>query len=615
MTMQEVLHIYSDSGRELVERDLAAAGPSLLVGERAKDDLVLVETAAADTNVLAALVRNEDGWLLATADEERPIVAGSQKSSDAQLSAGLPCRIGGYVFRIERDTAETGDVLLWRVSGEGSAVAVDPILGGRNVVATCRGHNRPEVNPAVVDRLVFEFFPTDDALEVSTSRNAADQLTVPRNHLFSVGNVEAMMMTAADAGRAVKSGNPFAWPSRGLRFRLGAAGVCVALVALIAFGYHRDAARYRRLSSQPHGATEVAAPAENAHVAVRDEVVSYDISFYRQMPLVLTARPNPVTADLIQRGRQLTNEVGMAEKIAFLESVTAIQRAVQSARWDDLRTALEAADEKMFGECDADRFLADARMLSSIVTEDLPRQLAEGSVLGKRKEFEQSRRNVGSLMKKLDGNVFMTSKLLVQQRNTGLGYFSSLAAYIDARDRVVEDLAGNPPVLEADDLRRLNDAYADILTELPLDEPTLGEMAKREAVLIRSIAYRGEGFVAMHAKADETDAVTVLLEPLAALAERSGVEMKVVESWRTRAKASRRMLNAKCRRLLASYRLQLTRDRAGAERTLSDILRMSEPASSYHLWAERERRRLAAGAESAAHEAETERDKKPEAAK
>ena len=611
MTMQEILHIYSDSGRELVERDLAAAGPSLLVGERAKDDLVLVDTAAADTNVLAALVRNEDGWLLATADEERPVVAGSQKSSDAQLSAGLPCRIGGYVFRIERDTAETGDVLVWRVSGEGSAVAVDPILGGRNVVATCRGRSRPEVNPAVVDRPIFEFFPTDDALEVSTSRNAADQLTVPRNHLFSVGNVEAMMMTAADAGRAVKSGNPFAWPSRGLRLRLGAAALCVALVALIAFGYHRDAARYRHLCSLPHGATEVAAPAAGAHSPVRDEVVSYDISFYRQMPLVLTARPNPVTADLIQRGRQLTNEVGVAEKVAFLETVTAIQRAVQGARWDDLRTALSSADEKMFGECDADRFLADARTFSAIVTEDLPRQLADGSVYGKRKSFEQSRRNVGSLLAKLDGNVFLTTKLLAQQRNAVLGYFSSLAAYIDARDRVVESLAGNPPTLTADDLRRLSDAYADILNELPLDEPTLGGMAKREAVLIRSIAYRGEEFVAAHAKTDEADAVTVLLEPLANLAERSGVETKVAESWRTRAKASRRRLNARCRQLLTSYRLQLTRDRAEAERALADILRMSEPASSYHRWAERERQRLTADGGAA----ETERDKKPEGAK
>ena len=612
MTMQEILHIYSDSGRELVERDLAAAGPSLLVGERAKDDLVLVDTAAADTNVLAALVRNEDGWLLATADEERPVVAGSQKSSDAQLSAGLPCRIGGYVFRIERDTAETGDVLVWRVSGEGSAVAVDPILGGRNVVATCRGRSRPEVNPAVVDRPIFEFFPTDDALEVSTSRNAADQLTVPRNHLFSVGNVEAMMMTAADAGRAVKSGNPFAWPSRGLRLRLGAAGVCVALVALIAFGYHRDAARYRHLCSLPHGATEVAAPAQGAHAAVRDEVVSYDISFYRLMPLVLTARPNPVTTDLIQRGRLLTNEVGVVGKVAFLETVTAIQRAVQGARWDDLRTTLAAADGKMFGECDADRFLADARTLSAIVSEDLPRQLADGSVYGQRKAFEQSRLNVGSLMAKLDGNVFMTSKLLLQERNTVLGYFSSLATYIDARDRVIESLAGNPPALTADDLRRLSDAYADVLTELPLDEPAFGRMAKREAVLIRSIAYRGEEFVTVHAKAGEADVVTVLLEPLAALAERSGVEMKVVEGWRVRAKASRRMLNAKCRRLLASYRLQLARDRAGAERTLADILRMSEATSSYRVWAERERRRLAAGAGGAA---ETERGKESEAAK
>ena len=612
MTMQEVLHIYGESGRELVERDLAAAGPSLLVGERAKDDLVLVETAAADTNVIAALVRNEDGWLLATADEGRPVVAGTQKSSDVQLSAGLPCRIGGYVFRIERDTAETGDVLVWRVSGEGSAVAVDPILGGRNVVATCRGRSRPEVNPAVVDRLVFEFFPTDDALEVSTSRKSADQLTVPRNHLFSVGNVEAMMMTAPDAGRAVKSGNPFAWPSRGLRLRLGAAAVCVALVALIAFGYHRDAARYRRLGALPHGATEVAAPAEGAHAAVRDEVVSYDISFYRLMPLVLTARPNPVTADLIQRGRLLTNEVGVVEKVAFLETVTAIQRAVQGARWDDLRKTLAAADGKMFGECDADRFLADARTPSSVVTEDLPRQLADGSAYGNRKAFEQSRRNVGDLMAKLDGNVFLTSKLLAQERNAVFGYFDSLAAYIDARDRVVERLAGNPPALTADDLRRLNDAYADIQNELPLDEPALGEMAKREAVQIRMIAFRCEEFVVAHAKGDEADAVTVLLEPLAALAERSGVEMQVVDDWRVRARASRRKLNAKCRQLLASYRLQLARDRAGAERTLADILRMSEPTSSYHLWAERERRRLAAGAGGAA---ETERGKEPEATK
>ena len=133
--MQEKLKIFSASGEVVLEADLAGVEKPLMIlsGERPG----LVETVPQGAEVIGALVRDEDGWTLASARQDMPVSSGPKTGADFHLTAGVPCALGPWAFRIEREGVATGTVLLWRVGS--SAVAADPLVPGRNVVAAGLG--------------------------------------------------------------------------------------------------------------------------------------------------------------------------------------------------------------------------------------------------------------------------------------------------------------------------------------------------------------------------------------------------------------------------------------------------------------------------------------------
>ena len=87
--MQEKLKIFSADGETLLERDLAdVAKPlMLLAGETPQ----LVEAVPQGADVLGALVRDEDGWTLASAKDDMPVSSGPKTGTDFHLTAGVAC--------------------------------------------------------------------------------------------------------------------------------------------------------------------------------------------------------------------------------------------------------------------------------------------------------------------------------------------------------------------------------------------------------------------------------------------------------------------------------------------------------------------------------------------
>ena len=588
--MKEILHVYAEGGKPITEVDLASAGSALTLVETDAGKLVLADFAAPGDRVFAALLRDDDGWILATADESRPVRFGNKTESDARLSAGMPCRVGGYVFQLERDADETGYVLVWRRAG--APASVDVIMAGRNVMVAGRHGGEPLVNPPVVENVMFEFFQTEAGLEISTPGNSSDRLEVPPYHLFSIGEIEGMMMSSANAAKAIVCTNPFAWPSRGIRRRLLAASLLVGVLFALAVGFALDASRYRRLNDLPHGAVEVPPSADRQPEAVNDEAVVYTLSFVRSLPLVLTPTPNKVTEDLIRRGMLLSNQTNIARKVAFLRDVEAIQGAILAGRWDALRDTLAALDERTFMECDADKFLADARAISSVVTEKLPQRLTEGSALGHRQEFIRCREDSERILARLEGNVFMTGSLLRREKDTVAGYFTVLGDYIAVRDRIFEGLNAKDPVLCASDLRGICEAYREMSETMPEDDPKFELLMKREKRVLGSLARRGSAYVFAREKSDESGTTVVMLGPLADLAAIDGADADTLADWRKRAQTASRKVETHYRKLYAEYRLKSGTDEETASKILGEILKIGDDSNSYYKWALRESERL-----------------------
>lgn len=251
----EHLKILDSSGRMLAERALEPSekGPILVVADGA--GVRLVPAVAAGERLVAALVRDVDGWTLAAADAATPVVCGAKRAGSFALVAGSACSVADYVFRLESDVALSGNVLLWRVGK--SAVAAENVASGRNLVAAdaLRGGSLT-VNPAVPGVVRFEFYPTADGIDIVLPSGGRTRIAA--RLVFAVGDFTGLLLPAADAAAALRSGNPFSYPSRGVRVRLMAALLGVGIVVLLGAYLSREAARVERLADAPRGARAVA---------------------------------------------------------------------------------------------------------------------------------------------------------------------------------------------------------------------------------------------------------------------------------------------------------------------------------------------------------------------
>ena len=579
--MQEKLTIYSLNGDLLLERDLSGVDkPLMVLGGEAPQ---IVDSVPLGADVLGALVRDEDGWTLASARDDRPVSAGPKVGTDFHLTAGVACSLGSWVFRIEREGTLTGTVLLWRVGS--SSIVADPLPEGRNVVAGTKDGTYA-VNPAVPGEELCAVFPTADGVEVVMVTEGVERLVVPFATLFAVGPFQAMALPAAEAAAAVKSGSPFGWSARRTRSGLLAMMLLVGLVCLGTLALVKEKKSVDAALAAKRGAVEVThARTAAADVLTDEDTLVYRISFFRSLPLVLTATRSPITPDLIRRGEQLIgklkgttaqkDEKEITSFIRFLADVDAIQGAVAEGDWASLRKTLAAADRTMFTTCDADRFYEDAKEVADFITVVLPNFLSSVSEFGA-KGFNDAGRRLRAYFDGMKDNLFMSGDIVRRERDNAQERGRVLGAYIPAREQFLSgaDVGGVA----------LQDAWVDLADVFDLEDPAFAPMLNRERKLLMDTILK---------RAETADSVALIR--LSALGEAVGMADEKLAEWRARAAAARKALAKRYRDMYSDYRMRaaVAPDAPDTLVVLDNMIALGLEDNPYHQWALREKERVA----------------------
>ena len=579
----EKLKIFSVNGELALEMDLTGVEKPLmlLAGDKPK----LVETVPAGTDVLGALVRDEDGWTLAAAKPGLPVMSGSKSGTDFHLAAGVPYAIDKWVFRIEREGVATGVVLLWRM-GTGPVTA-DQLVPGRNLVAAGRD-GLYSVNPAVGGDELCSIFPTADGVDVSSAGDSAERLSVPFASVFSVDGFHGMVLPAADAEKALASASPLSWPSRGTRSGLMAMLLVAGLAGLVAIALVKKTQSVNEQIAAKQGPELVQRPLAGDDSAGTDEdALVFQNSFYRSLPMVIGYKRSPITQDLIRRGRQIVELIGgsnaeenrrlVEEMIRFLEEVDAIQGAAQEGNWTLLKEKLASADRAMYTRCDADVFYDDARSIADFVTDALPKfflAVANEDVRSLNDEGER----LSESFERLKGNMFMAGKIVRRERDNAQMRWNALSGYLKAREAFLKSMEGT--------CAELRDAWADLVDAFESEDGTFSAMLARErTALSEAILRKAEG------------AKSATLVGLCSLGETVGVENARLAEWRRRAGEIRGELQAKYRELYSEYRMRSAVSPGAAETlaVLDDMIAIGLVENQFHKWALREKERVTAG--------------------
>ena len=581
----ENLKIYGANGSALLERDLAdEKGPLMVV---AGDEPRLVDIVRQGEEVLGALVRDEDGWVLASAKADLQVVSGSKRAQSSPLTAGISCKLGPWTFRLDAAVVGVGPMMLWRV-GSG-AVAAERLVQGRNIVVAAEDGSIAVNPPVSGGETVCEIFPTNDGVDVVTLGSDANRLSVGRNVLFSVGRFQGMAMDAADAAAAVKSGSPFSWPARKTRAALLAGIAVIAVVCLCAMFVTRQRNGVEAALAAKTGAVQ----SQRHHVVTGlsfsdEDVLVYDNAFIRSLPMILKAERSPVTRDLITRGIQLmghisgagseANEKNVAAQVRFLKDVDAIQAAVQKGDWEGLAAMLAAVDRSAFVRFDADTFLADALEISDFVQVKLPEFFLSVSAAGSA-GLAETGKHVEACFQTLDDNLFMSGAVVSRERYAANERWSALSGYIPVRDRFLSgDARGVAPLL---------DAWGTFVEVFDEDDSAFAPLVARErGVLVEALKKRA-------ASADDVSLIS-----LCDLGEAVGMDDSAIGEWRRRAEAARKELAARYRQLYSDYRMKAAVAPAAPEThaVLDEMIALGLPENTFHQWALREKERVCAPA-------------------
>lgn len=573
-------HVYKPTGELLLESDLDALSATRAVVFSVADHLSLASSVPAAAAVLAALVKDEDGWTLAAATQTDEISDGSRAAPDVHLVPGVTYRLAGLLFRVERSSSSSPYTILWRLRSV-RTVRADAVLDGRNAVGTRPGGTDPEVNPAVAGSVLLEFVVTPAGLEVTTAA-AQKPLAVPFGALFAVGPFEGLVLPAADAAAALKTSQPLAWPGRRVRRHVLAAAAVVAVVVLAAAYVSLDAREAAAELARPRGAVETAS-ATNAEITVAasaDDLLVYNMHFLRTLPGILGAVPVPMENFLTDRGVLLAHDPSVAAKVAFVRDVRAIQLAIQARDWARLRNLLAVADASEFTFFDGDGFLADARELSRFVSETLPAFFSEASRVGSDK-FSAAGDAVADAFASLADNRFMTGAVAREERESAGKRFRVLGAYVAVRDAF---LAGTGSVTA------VSAAYTGVEQAFAAASgPVSSNLVARERATLAAGVTKAAATVASGHEE--------VLADLAAFGERLGIDRTLTVAWRARGTAAAAALDAKFRELYAAYRLAAADDGATRADILRRMLALGPSSNRFYSWALREKARLQSSAE------------------
>lgn len=581
----ENLKIYGQDGKAVLERDLAEdKGPLMVL---AGDVPRLVDVVEQGVEVIGALVRDEDGWVLASAKADLPVVSGSKRSPSSPLASGVSCSLGPWAFRLDTAVVAGGPVLLWRV-GSG-ALAVERLVQGRNTVVVA-DDGSIAVNPPVSGGdTLCEIFPTIDGVDVVTSGVNALRFSVERNVLFAVGRFQAMAMDAEDAAAAVKSGNPFSWPSRKIRSGLLFGVLVVAFVCLCAMFVTKQRRGVEAALAAKTGAVQTDRHRDVTGFEFSDEdVMVYDNAFIRSLPMILKAESSPVTRDLITRGVQLMGHIGgadvgeneknVAAQVRFLKDVDAIQLAVQKGDWEKLNMTLAETDKSSFVRFDANEFLADAVEIADFVQVKLPEFFLSVLEIGTPGLAEAGKR-VEACFDTLGDNLFLSGVVVRRERDAANARWTALSAYIPARDKFLNgDIAA---------ISSLLDAWATFVEAFDEDDAAFAPLVVRERKVLSD---------ALKKRAATADDVALI--SLCDLGEAVGMEDSAIGDWRRRAEAARKELAVRYRTLYSDYRMKAAVAPAAPETlaVLDQMIKLGLVENPFHQWALREKERVSAPA-------------------
>lgn len=578
--MQEKLKIFSAEGDELLERDLSGVARPLMI--LAGDSPQIVDSVPLGAEVLGALVRDEDGWTLASAKSDQPVTSGPKAGADFHLTAGVSCALGPWVFRIEREGSGTGTVLLWRVGS--SEVAADPLLIGRNVVSAA-SEKSYVVNPAVPGIELCSIFPTANGVDVMAAGDEARRLSVPYATLFSVGPFQGMALKAPDAAAAVKSGRPFGWAARKTRTGLMAAMIVCGLVCLGALTLMKERRSVEAAVAQKHGAQQVERKLmESASGSSNEDVLVYKFSFYRSLPIILKADPSPITRDLISRGEQLAGNMkagsgawhgqSISNIVKFLKDVDAIQVSVQKGDWQSLKSTLAGCDREAFTRCDADSFRQDAEEIEMFVTETLPGFMEAVSRLGA-KDIDKIKSVARARFDNLKDNIFMLGDVVRRERAIFQERRQVIAAYVTARERFLSSSGAPDPEMAG--------AWADLVEVLDPEERKFADMVERERKLIADVVLK---------RAEKANPTSLIR--LCALGETVGIDPAKLAEWTARAAEARKGIAAKYRELYSDYRMRAAVAPSSPETLaiLDAMIALGLEDNTFHQWAVREKQRV-----------------------
>ncbi len=601
----EILCLYRANGEQVLTLDLSGKASALTVGSSPVADISLAAYIRPEDALIApiaaALVHDEDGWSLATADPAYPLSLGTASVLEARLSPGVTCGLGDFLFRIDGETVVRSAVMLlwtWKAfKGTRSA----PLLEGNNLVACLPGSEVPELNPAVVGRLDFRIVLEDNALTILMPERegmASEWLRVGMGEGFSVGDFTGVALPTSEAEKALKSRRPLAWPGRPIRERLGLYLFCGILIALLMLMVAhktrelREAIAIRDSQSRERPATCQVVTSEVSTLG--DDVRVYDLDFHRSLPTLLKAERQPHSDFLIARGAALQTrahaeantaiEERLARKLVLLCSIRAIKEAVGALHWQELRDVVADVDRAAFDYYDATSFIDDAQELSCFVTETLPSLYAATSLSGV-EAFNVADRNLNEGMEGLRDNRFATEAIAEPLQALALQRWAALRVYIHARAA----FQANPT--DATAIETVLDAFS-TLEDLFEDETSaVVQLIERERKSLNDIAC-----ASLRSRLTEpttlSSADEMILRELAHFLRAIGGDTAVAQEAMQAAETLAHNAARRWRALHATYRLQRIANSPKATETLQEMLLLGPSDNSFYLWAVRERDRL-----------------------
>lgn len=577
----EILKIMQTKGKATLERELPADPGPFLVIER-DGALEITTSAVSGTKILAALLRDEDGWVLASPDPLVPVRSGTKSDGSLPLLPGSSCSVGQYVFLLDSDAAMSGDVLLWCI--DKSPIAAENAMAGRNTVAADSLRDGVmTVNPAVPGQELFSFYPTAEGLDIAMPDGG--RMSVARRVCFSVGGFEGVLLPADEAIAALKTARPFAYPSRIVRRRLffAVAGAVVLFCGAVLLGRYADSVE--RLAEAPHGIVRVPGRGICDVQIYANNDTTYLLSLYRDMPVILGSKPTAEARDHLARVSSLTDTQLVVRATRLLQDVLSIQESIQNEEWAGLSNRLAHVGRKEFVIVNGLPFLADSQRVSDFANEIVPAAAMRicSATPSERKEIEGS---ITNALAGLEGNRFCGSESF-RAYCTRLGrQYDVLKDYFEISDRI----RSHSDTLVPEEVEALRAAYLEVLRAGDRDVP--GLLAKVQGDLR---AFTARWFTSLADDFERSPSFKPELAAIGTLYDLAGeieTDEATLKSWKARKQAIVRYGETSARAAYEKYRLTRYGKSPETLALLDEIIHIGSCAGRFATWAREEKRRL-----------------------